>query len=39
VIDFKQVTFTKKISKDQYTSVDIFSDGEQVGSAKVETVV
>jgi len=39
VIDFKQVTFTKKISKDQYTSVDIFLDGEQVGSAKVETVV
>jgi hypothetical protein len=39
VIDFKQVTFTKKISKDQYTSVDIVSDGEQVGTAKVETVV
>jgi hypothetical protein len=39
VIDCKQVTFTKKISKDQYTSVDILSDGEQVGSAKVETVV
>jgi hypothetical protein len=39
VVEFKQVTFTKKISKDQYSSVDIFSNGEQVGTAKVETVV
>jgi hypothetical protein len=39
VVEFKQVAFTKRISKDQYTSVEIFSDGEQVGTAKVETVV
>ena len=39
VVEFKQVTFAKEISKDQYTSVDIFSDSDPVGSAKVETVV
>ena len=34
VIEFKQVTFTKEISKDQYTSVDIFSDGDPVGTPR-----
>jgi hypothetical protein len=39
VIAWKQVTFAKEISKDQYSSVDIFSSGEPAGSAQVETVV
>jgi hypothetical protein len=39
VMGWKLVTFTKKISKDQYSGVDIHSDGQHVATIKVETVV
>lgn len=39
VMGWKLVTFTKKISKDQYSGVDIHSEGQHVATIKVETIV
>ena len=38
VMGWKEVRFQKQVSKGQYTSVDIHSDGESVGQADVEIV-